>query len=93
MDSDLAGVIKIALISGTFLTAFIASLMVRRRPVARKDEQLAEVGRRLERIEQAVDSIAVEVERISEAQRFTSRLMAEKSGAPPQLPIKQVTPH
>lgn len=33
---------------------------------------------RLERIEQAVESIAIEVERISEAQRFTARLAAER---------------
>jgi hypothetical protein len=34
---------------------------------------------RLERMEQALDSIAIEVERISEAQRFTTKLLAEKS--------------
>jgi len=34
---------------------------------------------RLARIEQAVDAIAVEVERISEGQRFTTKLLAEKS--------------
>ena len=34
---------------------------------------------RLERIEQAVDSIAVEVERISENQRFTTRLLSDRS--------------
>ena len=33
---------------------------------------------RLERIEQAVDAIAIEVERISEGQRFTSRLLADR---------------
>lgn len=32
---------------------------------------------RLERIEQAVESIAVEVERVSEGQRFVTRLMSE----------------
>lgn len=36
---------------------------------------------RLSRIEQAVDAIAIEVERISEAQRFTTRLLAEQNGA------------
>jgi hypothetical protein len=36
-----------------------------------------EVLSRLERIEQGVEAIAVEVERISEAQRFTAKLMAE----------------
>lgn len=32
---------------------------------------------RLARIEQAVDAIAVEVERISEGQRFTTKLLSE----------------
>ena len=41
-----------------------------------------ETEERLVRIEQAVDAIAVEVERISEGQRFTNRLMAERSPAP-----------
>ncbi len=38
----------------------------------------AELGTRMERIENAVESIAVEVERISEGQRFTSRLLSER---------------
>jgi hypothetical protein len=40
-----------------------------------------DVSARLERMEQAIDSIAVEVERISEGQRFTTKLLAERSGA------------
>jgi hypothetical protein len=32
------------------------------------------------RIEQAVDAIALEVERMSEGQRFTTRLLAERFG-------------
>lgn len=32
---------------------------------------------RLERIEQAVDAIAIEVERVSEGQRYTTKLLAE----------------
>ena len=40
-----------------------------------------EVASRLERIEQAVDAIAVEVERISEGQRFTTKLLTERSSA------------
>ncbi len=38
-----------------------------------------EVASRLERIEQAVDAIAVEVERISEGQRFTTKLLTERA--------------
>ena len=44
-----------------------------------------EVTARLERMEQAIDSIAVEVERISEGQRFTTKLLAERV-APPAAP-------
>lgn len=36
---------------------------------------------RLARLEQAVDAIAVEVERISEGQRFLTRLQTERSEA------------
>ena len=38
----------------------------------------AELAAQINRIEQAVDSVAVEVERISEAQRFQAKLLAEK---------------
>ncbi|HVX39101.1 MAG TPA: hypothetical protein VHB25_05940 [Gemmatimonadaceae bacterium] len=37
----------------------------------------ADVTARLERIEQAVEAVAIEVERISEGQRFTAKLMAD----------------
>ena len=36
---------------------------------------------RLEHLQQSVDAIAVEVERIAEAQRFTARLLAERTEA------------
>lgn len=48
---------------------------------------------RLERIEQAIDSIAIEIERVSEGQRFVTRLMAERqdaalgAGQQPQQPV------
>ena len=37
---------------------------------------------RLERMEQAIDAIAVEVERIAEGQRYTAKLLADRPGAP-----------
>ena len=40
-----------------------------------------DLSQRLERIEQAVDSIAIEVERISEAQRFTTKLLTQGGAA------------
>ena len=57
------------------------------------------IEQRLARIEAAVDTIAVEVERISEAQRFAARLAAERdqryvaSPAPNAAEARTVTPH
>jgi hypothetical protein len=39
----------------------------------------ADVDARLQRMEQAIDAIAVEVERIAEGQRFTSKLLASRA--------------
>ncbi|HEY9229285.1 MAG TPA: hypothetical protein VIP11_21740 [Gemmatimonadaceae bacterium] len=37
-----------------------------------------DVTARLERMEQALDTIAIEIERISENQRFTTKLLSER---------------
>jgi hypothetical protein len=39
---------------------------------------------RLDRLEQAVDAIAIEIERISEGQRFVTRVLAERPASVPQ---------
>ncbi len=52
------------------------------RPVPPRE--LSTISGRLEKIEAAVDAIAVEVERISESQRFTARLQSEQQQ--PRLP-------
>ena len=44
--------------------------------------RLDEIAERMTRMENAIDSVAVEVERISESQRFTTKLFAERSAAP-----------
>lgn len=41
-----------------------------------------ETAQRLERMEQAIDSIAVEMERVSEGQRFVTRILSERRGEP-----------
>lgn len=37
---------------------------------------------RLEHLQQSVDAIAIEVERIAEAQRFSAKLLSERSESP-----------
>ena len=46
-----------------------------------------ESAERMERLEQALDAIAIEVERVSEGQRFMTRLLTE--GSAPALPVGQ----
>ena len=47
---------------------------------------LTNADTRLERIEQTVDSMAVEIERISEGQRFVTKLLAESAASRAALP-------
>ncbi|HEX7546359.1 MAG TPA: hypothetical protein VF368_06505 [Gemmatimonadaceae bacterium] len=47
-----------------------------------------DVTARLERIERAVESVAVEVERISEGQRFVTKVLADRAEIP-KLPPAQ----
>ena len=47
---------------------------------------------RLTRLDQAVDSIAVEVERIGEGQRFVTRVLAERPGEPIAIPQRTPEP-
>jgi hypothetical protein len=67
------------------MVSIIAVAMPLARAYARRMESGAgrpsvppDVTARLERMEQAIDSIAVEIERISEGQRFTTRLLADR---------------
>jgi hypothetical protein len=48
----------------------------------------ADVTARLERIERAVESVAVEVERISEGQRFVTKVLADRGDAPRLPPVQ-----
>lgn len=68
-------------IVGVFLLVIIGAVVgglkvLKRRP----PERAALDENRLQHLEQAVDAIALEVERISEGQRFTTKLLAERQG-------------
>ena len=45
-----------------------------------------ELAERMQRMEQAIDAIAVEVERISEGQRFATKLLSESRAPADRLP-------
>jgi hypothetical protein len=79
---------EIAVPLGAFVTAIILAIGVplarafsRRMDSESRNPRIpTEITARLERMEQAIDSVALEVERISEGQRFTTKLLSEGKG-------------
>jgi hypothetical protein len=59
-----------------------ARLMWRRARVPSRVPLPPEASQRLERIEQSVDTMAIEVERVTEGQRFLTKLLTEKKDLP-----------
>lgn len=69
---------------GTALLITVISLWFGRRrhaPIANNDGILR-LENRLTEIQQSLDAVAVEVERISEGQRFATKLLAERGAVP-----------
>jgi hypothetical protein len=62
------------------VTKLIITWIKRPRPQGSLPSDIAE---RLERIERAVETTAIEVERIGEGQRFLTRALGERSAAEP----------
>jgi hypothetical protein len=70
---------------GAFATAIVMGIGIplvraysRRMDAESKNPRFpSEVTDRLERMEQAIEAVAIEVERISEGQRFTTKLLSE----------------
>lgn len=87
-DEDI--VIPIAFFATIIITSIGIPLI---RALAKKWERqavapTADMGRiddRLSRIEQAIDAMSIEVERIAEGQRFTTRLLAERGSEQPSI--------
>jgi hypothetical protein len=70
---------------------------LRRRPVnnaVSRGANDARLEEKIDQLQQSIEAIAVEVERVSEAQRFTAKILSERSN-PQQLrgPGRSVTPH
>jgi hypothetical protein len=78
-DPDMVvGLSFVLLLCVTLPFAIAFARRLGRRGPAPYDARLDTTSPRLDRIEQAVDAIAIEVERISEGQRFVTRLLSER---------------
>ena len=84
--------ISIVSVIGVTCVAFPSALAIARNIWRRGSRRVAaavapESAERMERLEQAVDAIAIEIERVSEGQRYVTRLLTE--GAASALPVGQ----
>ena len=82
----------------TCVTKVILAIVHRRRAggTDANAASLAEIAQRLARLEQAVDTTAIEIERISEGQRFTTKVLAERASQPLPMDASRArvnTPH
>ena len=82
--------------AGIFFALFAAAVIWgfrkfrrRKQKPARKSELPSDSAQRLERLEQGMDAIAIEIERVSEGQRFVTRLLSEAAPLAPGNRIPQ----
>lgn len=90
MDPDVAnfGVVAIIIVvMAASLSAVLVGLVrgLAKKPARPELTNATQFDQRFDQLQQSVDAIAVEVERIAEAQRFSAKLLAEKS-SPSALP-------
>lgn len=91
--------VKIALALLVLATGFCISTIVlafawrraRARQLAQVSHELEAMNARFDRLATAVDTIAVEVERIGEAERFAAKALGSRSSQP--LEGRVITPH
>jgi hypothetical protein len=99
-DQDLINFLILST-GGLFTTTLLFAVLwirareraLRARMALQSPESLSED---LTHLVQAVDAVAIEVERISEAQRFTALTLAERSsaaGGGKRVPERVITPH
>lgn len=92
MDPDVISFAVVATVS-VFLLGAMALIGVwvvrslRRKSAPPEIANRLQIEERFDQIQQAVDAIAVEVERITEAQRFSAKLLAEQ--AEPRTILRQ----
>ncbi|HZI30214.1 MAG TPA: hypothetical protein VFD64_18755 [Gemmatimonadaceae bacterium] len=82
-----AGAVDISIAFFVSMAFIIVGLPIARAFARRMDRRgetasASEIAPRLDRIEQAVEAIAIEVERVSEGQRYTTKSIAELRGLP-----------
>ena len=82
MDSNIAMIAIAAIVVNGLVIAVLGRAWLSRRqpPPPVPIEQLENIEMRLVQLQQAVDDVVIEIERVAEGQRFTAKLLAERGG-------------
>ncbi len=99
MDKEVTTVVIVGMVGGFALVGRVLNEFFGRRGGGRRIRQdtagLETIGQQLAALQQSVDATAIEVERLGEGLRFTTKLLADRNAA--QEPQRQsehiVTPH
>jgi hypothetical protein len=76
-----AGGLLITVFAGTGMLVLVRAFARRVDNQSKAPSVPREIAERMERMERAIDAVAIEIERMSENQRFLTRLLAERGGA------------
>jgi hypothetical protein len=83
MDSNTAMIAIAGIVVNGLVIAVLGRAWLSRRqlPPPIPHEQLENIEMRLVQLQQAVDDVAIEMERVAEGQRFTAKLLTEQGSA------------
>jgi len=81
-------VVMTAIFGGTAVSisamGFVMRYLAQRRITRLETSSRDEIAQRLDRLEQGMDAIATEIEKLGETNRFVTKLLAERTDAPPR---------
>jgi predicted ATP-dependent serine protease len=96
VNEPLAAVIATSIVTSAVVIISVTRMLVHRnKSSAIAPSQVREIETQLRELASSVDAIAIEVERISEGQRFTTKLLADRANpaAEAPRPPRVITPH
>jgi hypothetical protein len=81
MDENTAMIAIAGIVVNGLVIAILGRAWLSRRqpPPALPHERLESIEMRLVQLQQAVDDVAIEMERVAEGQRYTAKLLAERA--------------
>jgi len=93
MDSDqITGIVIVFTLAVLMPLSIAFARTIPRRGRHAAERPSAELTGRLDRMEEGIDAIAIEVERISEGQRFVTKLLGEGAAQPLRVGAAQGVP-